>query len=396
MVVSRRRLMGGVLGVVGGSLVGGTVAGCSGETIASAPTASGSRAPTQAKPSPTGAGSSSASAPTSATPSASATKARVVWPLTGKPVTDPTLLRHAAVGVKVPDNRNEHPQVGLDKADIVFVELDGYRDAAGNSGTRLLPVFHSSMPDAVGPVRSLRPVDVPLLAPMHAIVGNTGGAGWVLNYVERHDDYVDGLLSYVNTRGTGAYSIDGSRVRTLSGVKYYDRAVLCHPRKLARQSDFTTAPPVPYFPFAANAATASTASGKRATTVRVPWQGDGYAMSYAYDAKSRRYLRSMPWGRHVLANGVRVAPDNVLVIRATQTYEKLVSGRGGVEPVQGIVDGKGSFFYFNGGRGVTGTWTKAAVNQPFSFVLDNGTPLAMAPGQTYVELVAPRAGVRFS
>ena len=29
-------------------------------------------------------------------------------------------------------------------------------------GTRLVPVFHSQMPDTVEPVRSIRPVDIPL------------------------------------------------------------------------------------------------------------------------------------------------------------------------------------------------------------------------------------------
>lgn len=62
---------------------------------------------------------------------------------------------------------------GLDEADIVFVELDGYRDASGCNSTRLVPVFHSKLAESVGPVRSIRPVDIALLSPMHAIIGNT-------------------------------------------------------------------------------------------------------------------------------------------------------------------------------------------------------------------------------
>ena len=93
---------------------------------------------------------------------------------------------HAAVAVKVPDNRNEHPQRGIDEADIVFVELEGYRDAYGYSGTRLVPVFHSRMADSVAPVRSIRLVDIPLLSPMNALIGNTGAAPWVVNYVKRY------------------------------------------------------------------------------------------------------------------------------------------------------------------------------------------------------------------
>jgi Protein of unknown function (DUF3048) N-terminal domain len=46
-------------------------------------------------------------------------------PLTGKLLKDESKARHVAVAVKVPDNRREHPQRGIDEADIVFVELEG-------------------------------------------------------------------------------------------------------------------------------------------------------------------------------------------------------------------------------------------------------------------------------
>ena len=47
---------------------------------------------------------------------------------------------------------------------------------------------------------------------------------------------------------------------------------------------------------------------------------------------------------------------------------------------------KGTFYYFHGGKYVSGTWSKGAVNQLFQFTLADGSPLKMAPGQTYVEL----------
>jgi hypothetical protein len=276
----------------------------------------------------------------------------------------------------------------LDKADIVFVELDGYRDASGYGSTRLVPVFHSHMPDNVAPVRSIRPVDVPLLSPIGVVIGNTGATGWVLNYVEHYGRYVEGTLSYLATRGTGSYSIDPSRVRTYQGVTYYDRAVVCHPQVLAKQTrKFLSGPEQAYFPFASTDAEVSTASGNDARTIHVPWKkGDTYDMGYSYDERSGRYLRSMPWGEHVLADGTRVATDNVLVIRAKQHYAKIYSGSGGDEPIHDIIDTSGTFYYFHGGKYVTGTWTKGAVSERFQFTLTEGRPLKMAPGQTYVEL----------
>jgi hypothetical protein len=372
--IDRRTLLLGAL--TGAGLV---LTGCSDDSPAATP--SGSTTPS---PSPTSSG------PTADT--------RPRWPLSGALLKDPAAAKHAAVAVKVPDNRREHPQVGLDKADIVFVELDGYRDSSGYSSTRLMPVFHSRMPNDVAPVRSIRPVDVPLLSPINAIVGNTGATGWVGNYVKHYGADVEGTLTYMATKGSGSYSIDPARVRTYQGVTYYDRAVVCHPKVLAKQTKkFRQGPPAPYFTFASSEAEVSTVSGKDARVVKVPWKaGDSYDMGYTFDEKSGRYLRSMPWGKHVLANGTRVATDNVLVILAKQRYGKIYAGRGGVEPVHEIIDASGTFYYAHGGKYVTGIWKKAAVDKPFQLTLADGSPLKMAPGQTYVELPQKNARIRIT
>jgi hypothetical protein len=314
--------------------------------------------------------------------------------LTGKSAKSASATEHAAVAVKVPDNKNEHPQSGLDKADIVFVELDGYRDGSGYSSTRLVPVFHSQWPEDVGPVRSMRPVDVPLLGPIGTIIGSTGATGWVRDYVKHFREHVEGSLTYLETKGTGAYSIDPDRVRTYQGATYYDRAVVCHPKVLAKQSkSFRNGPQQAYFPFAETEDEISTTSGRPARTLHVPWKsGHSYDMGYEYDEKTGRYLRSMPWGRHVLTDGTRVAPNNVLVIKAKQRYAKIYPGSGRTEPIHSVIRATGDFSYFHGGRYVEGTWAKNAIDQPFRFTLTDGSPLKMALGQTYVEL--PNLGAR--
>lgn len=319
------------------------------------------------------------------------------WPLTGRPLTDPAEAAHAAVAVKVPDNRYEHPQAGLNAADIVFVQLEGYADARGESATRLVPVFHTTLPDRVAPVRSVRPVDVPLLSPMRAVVGSTGASQWVTNYARRHADHLDVSLDNLAARRRGAYSVDQSRVRTVKGTTYYDRAIVCHPRVLAglAREPFTAGPAQPYLPFAVTDADVSTRSGAPAAWVRVPWKTKGnYDMVYDWDATQGLYLRSVPWGAHVLADGRRVTTDNVLVIKASQRVAKLAEGAGAPDPVHEIIDASGPFLYAHAGACVQGTWAKAAVEVPFTFTLDDGRPLAMAPGRTFVELPDLDADVR--
>src|SRR3954447_9184926 len=154
--LDRRTFFVGALGVAGAAL-----AACSKDSKAATPASSSVTQTPSTSPTATG-------------------DTRPRWPLSGRLLKNPADAKHPAVAVKVPDNKNEHPQVGLDKADIVFVELDGYRDGSGYSGTRLVPVFHSQFPSGVGPVRSIRPVDIALLSPIRGtIIGNTGATGWV-------------------------------------------------------------------------------------------------------------------------------------------------------------------------------------------------------------------------
>jgi hypothetical protein len=317
------------------------------------------------------------------------------WPLTGRLLKDGSKARHAAVAVKVPDNRYEHPQRGIDLADIVFVELDGYRDTSGYSGTRLVPVFHSRLADTVEPVRSIRPVDIPLLSPMNALIGNTGAAPWVVNYVKHYRAHLEGMLSYMNTIGTGSYGTDPSRVYRYNGQTYYDRATTCHPKVLARQTKrFRSGPPQLYFPFASTGKEVSAVQGKPGGSIKIPYKGDSFFMGYSYDKKTKRYRRSMPWGPHVLADGTQVSTDYVLVIKAEQHYGKIIHGSGHEEPLHDIIDARGKFYYFNRGRYVTGSWRKGKVAEPFEFTLDDESPLKMAPGQTFVELPDAQARLR--
>lgn len=343
-------------------------------------------APAPAAPAPTPTPTPTAAA----TPEPVPVDTRPRWPLTGELLKHKKDAQHAAVAVKVPDNRQEHPQRGINDADIVFVELEGYLDAQGYSSTRLVPVFHSKMPDTVEPVRSIRPVDVPLLSPMDAIIGNTGAAKWTINYVKKHSQHLVAMLSYLATKGTGAYGTDQSRVYQYQGQTYYDRATTCHPKVLAKQTKkFRSGPPRVYFPIASSTKEVSTVKfdGHTGKTLKVPYKGDGYFMGYTYDKHSGRYLRSMPWGPHILADGKRVSTDNVLVIKAHQHFAHH-------EPMQDIIDKKGTFYYFHGGKYVTGTWHKGGIAAPFSFSLTNGQPLKMAPGQTFVELPDTKAKLR--
>jgi hypothetical protein len=297
-------------------------------------------------------------------------------PLTGMVLAEGVRLDHPAVAVKVSDVPAAHPQVGVDRADIVFVE------PVGVSYTRLAAVLHSDVPEAVGPVRSVRPPDAPLLGPLGAVFGNTMGAEWVMTYVDAvaHLDN----LGTLRVLGSGAYQPDPRRPAP--------DHMLARPQVLLELSELNS-PPRPYFSYALPGELSSAEqAGTPGAAVEVSY-GPDWEVRWSYDPGTRRYLREQPWGPHTVADGAQVSAANVLVLEVGSTARKIGDGAGAPVPVLELVDGSGRFVALSRGRSVTGTWTKAGVNERFELRTAAGAELRLVPGNTWVELPEPGAAV---
>lgn len=317
------------------------------------------------------------STPTTVSPTTSSPTPTVsAAPLTGIPLKAGMNLNHPAVAIKVSDVRQAHPQIGVDRADIVFTE------PIGVAYTRLLAVFHSQLPPRVGPVRSVRPMDAPLLSPLAPVFGNTMGARWVVKYVDsvgRLDD-----LGTQRVPGSGAYVLDRHRPAP--------DHVFVQPRILIKLSDFRD-PPEPYFSYAVDLASATATSATGAGSSAVVPYGSGWNMTWTYDTKTGRYLRSEPWGPHKMADGTRIGAANVLVLKVASKLGKIGTASGAPVPILELVNASGRFVALAGGHSVTGTWSKGALTAPFVLRTDSGEPLLLAPGNTWVELPGASAVV---
>lgn len=311
------------------------------------------------------------------TPMPTPTLRAPAYPLTGLPLPKDADVAHPAVAVKVSNVRQAQPQAGLDRADIVFVT------PIGVSYTRLIAVFHSQLPTRVGPVRSARPMDVQLLSPMVPVFGHTMAARWVMAYVNS----VPGLDSRGTMQvaaGSGGYRIDSRRPSP--------DHVFANPVRLLELSKLKKAPK-PYFSYAADLGAASAAAAEgRGAGVSIPY-GPGWTSSWAWDKKSKRYLRSEPWGAHRLENGKQVSATNVLVLHVASAQRKFGGGGGASLPVLQLTNASGKFVALAGGHSVTGTWSKRADSDNFVLKTADGKPLELAPGTTWVELPTPSAKV---
>lgn len=295
-------------------------------------------------------------------------------PLSGVPTTEN--LDHPAVTIKVSNTPDAHPQRGLGDADIVFVE------PIVGSTTRLAAVFHSKLPDEVGPVRSLRPTDAPLIGPTRGVVGDTMAAPWVLDYFDRLAD-VDDLGTLRVPRGV--YRLDPTR----SAPNH----VFAHPDRLLALSD-RTAPPAPYFSYAPTI-DRSTAQqdGRLARSVTVGYGGSSTA-TWTFDRRIDRWRRAEAWSQHRLEDGRQVTADNVIVLRTQRDLGFADSDPSMLVP--DLVRASGTLELFTGNRVVEGRWRKAGVNEPFEFATADGDPLLLVPGNTWVEIALASMRVRIS
>ena len=295
-------------------------------------------------------------------------------PLTGEPTGH--ALDHPAVTVKVSNTPDAHPQRGLGDADIVFVE------PITGATTRLAAIFHSRLPDQVGPVRSLRPMDAALIGPTKGVIADTMAAGWVLRYVDRVADLAD-LGTLRVPRGT--YRIDSSRRAP--------NHVFAHPRRLLELTG-RTAPPTPYFSYAANVARSSAQLGGRpAGSVTIGYGGSSTA-TWRYDRGTGRWLRAEKWSPHRLEGGKQVSARNVIVLRAERdtSFKRAKASM----TILDVVDASGSLQLFTGDKVVAGRWSKRGVNEPFTFTTTTGKPLLLAPGTTWVECALTTMAVQIS
>ncbi len=116
--------------------------------------------------------------------------------------------------VKIDDTRSARPQIGVDRADIVYIEqVEG-------GLTRLAAVFSSEIPTLIGPIRSARISDIEILAQYGRVVFAYSGAQSKLLPViaaANLNDYGAQRQSPPPRRTTGRLALRGRPARVRAG-----------------------------------------------------------------------------------------------------------------------------------------------------------------------------------
>jgi len=294
------------------------------------------------------------------TPSAAA-----VNPLTGLGVS-PT---GPVIAVKVDDTAAGRPSMGIDKADVIYIE-----EAEGGL-SRMVAVFASAKPK-VRAVRSIRSSDPELLGQYGRItVVASGGGGNSLHDLDRST-----LHSSINDRGQVGFSRDRSRPAPYNLVSDLTKVSSAIKADGVHNVGFTWAATDPRLAGARSATTVSTRVG---STV----------VGFIWDAKLASYVRIVAGRRIVTASGAPVAKPNVLVQFCQINADRSDIDSNGNPSAFTKSIGSGRVVLFRDAKRIEGTWSRPSIGSPTTFTDAAGKPLLFAPGGTIVALVRQGAPV---
>ena len=294
----------------------------------------------------------------------------VTAPLTGVQFAEGSLeagyLSRPSVACKIDNSDAARPQLGLNRTDVVFDEM------VEGGLTRFVAIWHSDQPSAVGPVRSIRPMDPDILSPFGGIVCYSGGQTVFMNMMKATNVF---NASETSEQGQGTFS------RTKDRIAPHN--VIVDAAKLATNHPEITAPPV-QFEFAGSLAESSAAVGGTSVSDIKVYFPLAIAQ-WAPNADSTQFLRTQDGKIHTdAADGSQLHTVNVVIMTVTVDRSYLDRKYGNVP--KDVVIGTGQAQVCSAGKCLNATWTKADRQSPISLTDATGAKVLLAPGNTWVEL----------
>jgi hypothetical protein len=307
------------------------------------------------------------STPTAQTPVArpAATRVPLVSPFTGEPVA----RLGPVLAVKIDNLAAARPQTGVNAADIVYVlPVEG-------GLSRFMAVYSSHLPKVIGPVRSARQTDLPLLRQFGTPgFAYSGASPHFLPFIQRARliDLYAGLA-----KTAGAYFRGNSRpaphnLYARSATLLTDARASQRPLSAAHDIGFRFGPPP------------DSAHGKPAARFSATYPAASFR--FTWSARYQRWLVAMDGvPARDTAGGPLGAPTIVIQYTVVRASHFLAYGKSA--PYAQSV-GHGTAVVLRDGKAYTVNWSRPNANVGTSFTTRAGQPMTFTKGQVWVVLTA--------
>ena len=288
--------------------------------------------------------------PTETTPAAP-----VLDPLTGNTTVSPNVV----VAAKIENNFSGR-QFGVAQADVVYVEM------VEAQLSRLIAVFHTTLPNEVGPVRSVRTTDPDVLTAYGkpALVFSGGAGGPLDNFA------ASGLVDASIDRYPGLYFNSSA---ASSPYKVHTNMA-----KVVATVPGISTPNSPGFTFGGDYP--AMAAGRSVSSISAAFQ-----ISVKFTAKGADYAYVRAGKAAVDADGTAVTMQNVLVQHVQAEPDGNVDVNG-VKSFKSHSIGSGTFTLYRDGKAIDGNWSRPDAGSPTSYLDPSGAPVLFKPGKTWVVL----------
>lgn len=265
------------------------------------------------------------------------------------------------VVVKIDDTNEAHPQVGIDKADLIYIEqVEG-------GLVRLAALFSSKLPDYIGPVRSARISDIDLLAQFGKVAFFYSGAQSKLYPVIKEANLFDIGAMHESPK---IYTRDPDRIAP------YDM-VLYGPEVKKRIADLDVATTKDFgFTFGD-----LVKKGRKISSAKVNWPAASYSANW--NGKSWDLLHN---GKaDVTSDGIQISPSTFIIQTVVITDSEYQDKLGGVTPLS-ITVGEGTGWVLRDGFAIKAKWNRPDASSGTTWSDLDGNEIKMAAGQVWVAL----------
>ena len=268
--------------------------------------------------------------------------------------------------VKIDDTRYARPQIGLEFADVVYIEqVEG-------GLTRLAAVFSSTIPPRIGPVRSARISDIELFAQYGRVAFAYSGAQKKLLPVIAGANWSDvGAMR----RGPVFYETDPNRNQPFAMIL---NAQTLMANEVSKGTVIDSAKNVGWT-FSKKLEN----QGFEISDVTVNWPAQNY--SAVWDPTSMRWLLSVNSVPDLSDTGQNLGPTTLVIQMVSITPSEYGDKFGGNTPFSQTV-GSGKGYVLRDSTVIAATWNRADSLSPTTWMDATGAEIKFAPGQVWVAL----------
>ena len=263
--------------------------------------------------------------------------------------------------VKIDDTDQAHPQEGIDKADLVYIEqVEG-------GLVRLAAFFSTEIPERIGPVRSARISDLDILAQFGKVAFFYSGA---------QSRFLP-LIDQANLHNLGAQR-ESSKLYTRDPNRFapFDMILIgSEIKNRISDLDVATAENIAWsFGDLSN-------TGDSISSVKVKWPAANYVANW--NGKSWDLLHN---GKaNVTSDGIQISPSTFIIQKVVITDSEFKDKTGAVTPLS-VTVGEGEGWVLRDGLAIKAKWNRPDPQSGTTWSDFEGNEIKFAPGQIWIAL----------